>query len=369
MALVLFKEVSKTFGSVIAVRDLSLEVEDKYFVVMVGPSGCGKTTSLRMVAGLERPTAGEIYIGDRMVNNIPPKDRDIAMVFQNYALYPHKNVFENMAFGLILRKFPKVEIRNRVMEAANILGLIDLLDRKPAQLSGGQRQRVAMGRALVRKPQVFLFDEPLSNLDAKLRVQMRAEISKLHKKLNTTIIYVTHDQIEAMTLADRMVVMNEGTIVQEGEPIDVYDHPANLFVASFIGSPSMNIINVILVEENQKLFAKGQGFKIHVPEKYRHFYDKYTGKEVLFGLRPEHVEVFSSALEDVPGKEKVDVLIDVIEPMGNESIVFFKIAENEMIAKLNSKIKGKHAENISLLFNMNEMHLFDRETNECISRK
>lgn len=368
MARVLFDRITKKFGDNLVVKNLYLEVEDKSFVVMVGPSGCGKTTSLRMLAGLEKPTSGDIYIGDRMVNNVAPKDRDIAMVFQNYALYPHKKVFDNMAFGLVLRKYPKEEIKKRVIEAANILGITELLDRKPAQLSGGQRQRVAMGRAIVRKPQVFLFDEPLSNLDAKLRVQMRAEISKLHKELNTTVLYVTHDQVEAITLADKIVVMNEGVIMQEGDPLDVYDNPINRFVAGFIGSPSMNFIDVTLVKDDQEFFVKEQGFKIAVPEKFRAFYEKYVGKEVVFGLRPEHIEEFNPASENIPGKEKVNAVIEVIEPMGSETIVFLKILNNEIIAKLNSKISAKRGEKVNFLFNMNEMHLFDTGTGKTINK-
>jgi multiple sugar transport system ATP-binding protein len=369
MARVLFDRITKKFGDNLVIKNLYLEVEDKSFVVMVGPSGCGKTTSLRMLAGLEKPTSGDIYIGDRIVNNVAPKDRDIAMVFQNYALYPHKNVFGNMAFGLVLRKYPKKEIEMRVIEAANILGISRLLDRKPAQLSGGQRQRVAMGRAIVRKPQVFLFDEPLSNLDAKLRVQMRAEISKLHKKLNTTVLYVTHDQVEAITLADKIVVMNEGVIMQKGDPLDVYDNPKNRFVAGFIGSPSMNFIDVTLVKDNQQFFVKGRGFKIAVPEQFCAAYEKHVGEEVVFGLRPEHIEEFNPASENVQGKEMVNAEIEVIEPMGSETIVFLEILNNEIVAKLNSKIGAKRGEKVRFLFNMNEMQLFDRGTGETISKR
>jgi multiple sugar transport system ATP-binding protein len=368
MAKVLFNHVSKKFGDNLVVSDLFLEIEDRRFTVLVGPSGCGKTTSLRMLAGLERPTSEEIYIGERMVNTVAPKDRNIAMVFQNYALYPHKNVFDNMAFGLVLRKYPREE-RRRVIEAAKILEIEDPLGRKPAQLSGGQRQRVAMGRAIVRKPQAFLFDEPLSNLDAKLRVQMRAEISKLHMKLQITVLYVTHDQVEAMTLADEIVVMNEGKNMQEGNPIDIYDNPKNLFVAGFIGSPSMNFMNVALVEENQRLYLKRQAFRVPIPDKYT-FYKKYSGKEVILGIRPENIELFQEDLEQImPGKEKIDAIVEVIEIMGSESIVFLRILDKEIICKVGGKIATKPGEKVTILFNMNEMHLFDIDTCKTIQRK
>jgi multiple sugar transport system ATP-binding protein len=368
MSRVFFDQVSKKFGNNLVVKGITLEVEDKSFVVIVGPSGCGKTTSLRMLAGLEKPTSGEIYIGDRMVNQIPPKDRDIAMVFQNYALYPHKSVYGNMAFGLVLRKTPKEQIKERVADAAGILEIGDLLERKPGQLSGGQRQRVAMGRAIVRKPQVFLFDEPLSNLDAKLRVQMRAEISKLHEKLDTTIIYVTHDQVEAMTLADKIVIMHEGIIVQKGEPLEIYDHPIDQFVAGFIGSPSMNFTKATLTAENRKIFLMGEGFRIPVPEKYQSCYWGYVGKKVVFGLRPEHIEERVTP-ENEPGKEPVEATIDVIEPMGSESIVFYNVFKESFIAKIYSKVVPKSRGTRTLLFNMNEMHLFDEETGKTISKK
>ena len=266
MASVTLKNVVKQFKSVTAVDNLSIEIQDREFAVLVGPSGCGKTTALRMIAGLESVSSGEIYIGDRLVNDVEPKDRDIAMVFQNYALYPHMNVRENLGFGLKMRKFPKEEIDQRVQEAADILGIHELLDRKPKQLSGGQRQRVAVGRAIVRKPKVFLFDEPLSNLDAKLRVAMRAEISKLHRRLGATIIYVTHDQVEAMTMASRIFIMNKGSLQQSGEPLEVYKHPANRFVAGFIGSPAMNFIDATLVREQDRYFIDAGAFKVRLPE-------------------------------------------------------------------------------------------------------
>src|SRR5262247_3078894 len=265
MAEVVLKDLNKKFDEVHSVKDVNLQIRDKEFIVLVGPSGCGKSTTLRMVAGLEGITSGEIYIGEQLVNDLPPKDRDIAMVFQNYALYPHMTVYDNMAFGLKMRKFPKADIENRVREAAEILGIQELLKRKPRQLSGGQRQRVAVGRAIVRHPQVFLFDEPLSNLDAKLRVQMRVELKRLHERLETTAIYVTHDQVEAMTLGSRVVVMKDGWVQQVGEPLEIYSKPANKFVAGFIGSPSMNFADVTIAEAGGDLWAETQGFRIKVP--------------------------------------------------------------------------------------------------------
>src|SRR5512143_2086657 len=287
VASVTLKNVTKRFKSVTAVDSLGIEVQDREFAVLVGPSGCGKTTALRMIAGLEPVTAGEIFIGDRLVNDVAPKDRDIAMVFQNYALYPHMNVGENLGFGLKMRKFPKDEIDERVREAADILGIHDLLDRKPKQLSGGQRQRVAVGRAIVRKPKVFLFDEPLSNLDAKLRVAMRAEISKLHHRLGATIIYVTHDQVEAMTMADRIFIMLNGTLQQSGAPLEVYKQPTNRFVAGFIGSPAMNFIEATVVGEKDAYFIDADGFKVRLPKAFYPKIEPYAGRRVIFGVRPE----------------------------------------------------------------------------------
>src|SRR5512146_249314 len=290
MASVTYEHVVKRFGDVVAVNDLDIKVADKEFLVFVGPSGCGKTTSLRCLAGLEEISDGRIMIGDRVVNDVPPKDRDIAMVFQSYALYPHMSVYDNMAFGLKLRKVPKAEIDKRVKQAAEILGIAQLLDRKPRQLSGGQRQRVAVGRAIVRDPAVFLFDEPLSNLDAKLRVQTRAEISKLHQRLGTTFIYVTHDQVEAMTMASRIAVMKDGLLQQIDTPQNLYDHPANVFVAGFIGSPSMNFFDATLVDQDGKLFVDGGTFKLQVPDDRKPVYAPHRGKKVIFGIRPEDVD-------------------------------------------------------------------------------
>jgi len=291
MADVILTNVKKIYdGNVVAVHDFNLHVQDKEFIVLVGPSGCGKSTTLRMIAGLEEITEGEIKIDERVVNDVPPKDRDIAMVFQNYALYPHMTVYKNMAFGLKLRKYPKQEIDKRVREAAAILGLEEYLDRKPKQLSGGQRQRVAVGRAIVRKPKVFLFDEPLSNLDAKMRVQMRTEISKLHTKLQATMIYVTHDQVEAMTMGDRIVVMKDGFIQQVADPIKLYDYPENKFVAGFIGSPPMNFMNSKIVSENGGIWVDAGTIKVKVTDEQAKHLEQYIGKEVTFGVRPEHIE-------------------------------------------------------------------------------
>src|SRR5512136_240006 len=289
MASVKYDHVYKRYGEVVAVNDLCIDIADKEFLVFVGPSGCGKTTSLRLLAGLEEISDGNIYIGDRLVNDVAPKDRNIAMVFQSYALYPHMSVYDNMAFGLKLRKVPKAEIDKRVKQAAEILGIAQLLDRKPRQLSGGQRQRVAVGRAIVRDPAVFLFDEPLSNLDAKLRVQTRAEISKLHQRLGTTFIYVTHDQVEAMTMASRIAVMKDGLLQQIDTPQHLYDHPNNVFVAGFIGSPSMNFFDATLVDQDSKLFVDGGTFKLAVPESKKATYLPYKGKKVVFGIRPEDI--------------------------------------------------------------------------------
>ncbi|MFZ1398484.1 MAG: sn-glycerol-3-phosphate ABC transporter ATP-binding protein UgpC, partial [Candidatus Promineifilaceae bacterium] len=289
MASVSYRHVYKRYGDVTVVTDLNMEIADKEFVVFVGPSGCGKSTNLRMLAGLEEISEGEILIGDRVVNDVPPKDRDIAMVFQSYALYPHMSVYDNMAFGLKLRKTPKAEIDKRVKEAADILGLAQLLDRKPKALSGGQRQRVAVGRAIVREPSVFLMDEPLSNLDAKLRVTARAEISKLHKRLGTTFIYVTHDQVEAMTMGDRIAVLSDGRLMQIDSPRNLYNTPANVFVAGFIGSPSMNFFDATLVGEEGHLYLDTGDFRVQVPDDRKNTFNSYVGKEVIFGMRPEHV--------------------------------------------------------------------------------
>src|SRR5579872_6597035 len=324
MANVALRKVVKKYDRTEAVRGIDLDIDDKEFIVLVGPSGCGKSTTLRMIAGLEEVTGGEILIGGDLVNDVPPKDRDIAMVFQNYALYPHMTVFENMSFGLRLKKFPKPEIKERVENAARILDISNLLDRRPKQLSGGQRQRVAMGRAIVRNPKVFLFDEPLSNLDAKLRVQMRTEIKKVHQKVTTTTVYVTHDQIEAMTLADRVVVMNAGRIEQVGTPHELYHHPKTRFVAGFMGSPAMNFLPCRLIEEQGQLSLRlANGASLMIPPERRPHYASYLNRDLVFGLRPEH---FIEKRSEIPPEAAVfDAQLDVVEPMGMETMVYFII--------------------------------------------
>src|ERR1700675_4798776 len=326
MAQVALRNIVKTFDKTPAVQGIDLDIADREFIVLVGPSGCGKSTTLRMIAGLEEATSGEIYIGDQLVNDVPPKDRDIAMVFQNYALYPHMTVFENMSFGLRLRKFPKAEIKERVDNAARILDITDLLARQPKQLSGGQRQRVAMGRAIVRNPKVFLFDEPLSNLDAKLRVQMRIEIKKVHQKVRTTTVYVTHDQVEAMTLADRVVVMNHGRIEQIGTPNELYHKPATRFVAGFIGSPAMNFMPCRLEDVSGKLHVRLTdriSFPLP-PARAARYQSVKRSDKLLLGLRPERITEASAHAE--PGVENFDAVLDVTEPMGMETLIYFTLA-------------------------------------------
>jgi multiple sugar transport system ATP-binding protein len=361
MAQVALRKIVKTFDKTPAVRGIDLDIADREFVVLVGPSGCGKTTTLRMIAGLEEATSGEIYIGDQLVNDVPPKDRDIAMVFQNYALYPHMTVFENMSFGLRLRKFPKSEIKERVDNAARILDITDLLARQPKQLSGGQRQRVAMGRAIVRNPKVFLFDEPLSNLDAKLRVQMRTEIKKVHQKVTTTTVYVTHDQIEAMTLADRVVVMNAGRIEQIGTPDEVYHRPVTRFVAGFIGSPAMNFLSCRLVENNGGLtISLADTLSLPVPAERVARYRSHLGQELIFGLRPEDIIEKRGALP--PGRADFEIQLDVVEPMGMETMVYFVVNGVEVCGRVNPTAAGKAGEMMPLVADLNHMHLIDPRT-------
>jgi len=355
--------VTKKFGNVMAVDNITLKAEDKEFLALVGPSGCGKTTTLRMIAGLEEPTGGDIHIADRKVNNVPPKDRDIAMVFQNYALYPHMNVYKNMSFGLRLRRFSKGEIDNRVAEGARILGIEELLGRKPRELSGGQRQRVAMGRAIVRKPKVFLFDEPLSNLDAKLRVAMRGELAKLHERLETTIVYVTHDQIEAMTLAQRIVVMDQGLIMQIGTPLEVYDNPKNLFVAGFIGSPAMNFLEVRVVEENGSFFVTGDHFKLALPEGLRDRFGKAKDRETILGIRPEHIHD-KEMKGPFPGGEVLRATIEVFEPVGSEVILRAVCGSNQITACVDPHTKARVHDEIDFLVDTKCLHLFDKKTEE-----
>ena len=355
MAKVLMEKLNKHFGEVKAVRDFDLEIPDKEFMVLVGPSGCGKTTTLRMVAGLEDITSGDILIDDKVVNNLPPKDRDIAMVFQNYALYPHMTVYQNMAFGLTLRKFPKAEIEQRVKDAAEILNIKELLDRKPKALSGGQRQRVAVGRAIVRKPKVFLFDEPLSNLDAKLRVQMRVELKKLHDRLQTTIIYVTHDQVEAMTMGDRIVVMKDGLKQQVGPPLELYFHPANKFVAGFIGSPAMNFLEGEVASEGGALYFQGPAVRLKIPADKAAKLKDYPEKRVIFGIRPEDLPEAACA---APG-ETFTVIVEVMEPLGSEVYLDVKAAEASLIARAAPDTRAKPHTKLCLKPAMGNMHLFD----------
>ncbi|MEM7798483.1 MAG: sn-glycerol-3-phosphate ABC transporter ATP-binding protein UgpC [Chloroflexota bacterium] len=365
MASVTYKHVQKSFGDNVVIKDLNFEIEDKEFVVFVGPSGCGKSTSLRMLAGLEEITAGEIWIGDRKVNDVPPKDRDIAMVFQSYALYPHMTVYDNMAFGLKLRKTPKTEIDSRVKEAAAILGLEDLLDRRPKALSGGQRQRVAVGRAIVREPAVFLMDEPLSNLDAKLRVTARAEISKLHQRLQTTFVYVTHDQVEAMTMGDRIAVLNFGDLMQIDTPRNLYEKPDNMFVAGFIGSPSMNFFDATLVAEEGNLFIDTGSFRVPVPAERKQAYDSYIGKQVTFGLRPEHIHAASYSPPNIQAAPLLGT-VDVIELLGHELHLYITSGKSNMVATVDTRLAPSVGSQVDLVMDMNNMHVFDKSTEQAI---
>jgi multiple sugar transport system ATP-binding protein len=367
MAEVSCRRIVKEYdGGVQAVKGIDLDIADEEFVVLVGPSGCGKSTTLRMIAGLEEITGGEILIAGEVVNDVPPRDRDIAMVFQNYALYPHMSVFDNMAFGLKLRKFPKDEIKRRVDEAARILDIGTLLDRKPRALSGGQRQRVAMGRAIVRNPKVFLFDEPLSNLDAKLRVQMRTEIKKVHQTVKTTTVYVTHDQVEAMTLADRVVVMNAGNIEQVGTPQELYHNPATRFVAGFIGSPAMNFMPCRIVE------GAGGSISVHVNEQILlpvpparlERYRPFKGKPMVFGMRPEHL--FEYHEQGRPGWERVDLKVDVVEPMGMETMVHFFLGGDPICARVAPETDCHPEQILALTADMNNMHLMDGDTGRVV---
>lgn len=362
MAQVVLKNVSKIYsGDKKVVENVNLTVEDREFVVLVGPSGCGKSTTLRMIAGLEEITEGEISIDGKVVNDQDPKDRDIAMVFQNYALYPHMTVYENMAFGLKLRKLPKEDIKNRVVEAAKILDLEEYLDRKPKALSGGQRQRVAVGRAIVRHPKVFLFDEPLSNLDAKLRVQMRTEISKLHKKLNATMIYVTHDQTEAMTMGDKIVVMKDGVVQQIDTPLELYNEPQNQFVAGFIGSPSMNFIEGSLEKIHGSKFTAGDNLVVNLPEEFRVVLESYNEKNITLGIRPEHFSLTESS--NYNDNAYLQTEIEVLEPLGNETFLYFTINKNQHIARVDSYSGIKAGDKIKLYINQDKIYLFDKNGN------
>lgn len=365
MANVIIKNLNKKFNDFTAVDDLSIEIRDKEFAVLVGPSGCGKTTTLRIIAGLEEATSGEIYIGDTLVNHVQPKDRDIAMVFQNYALYPHMDVYNNMAIGLKLRNFPKKEIQQRVMDTAAVLGIENLLKRKPRELSGGQRQRVAVGRAIVKKPKVFLFDEPLSNLDAKLRVTMRAEISKLHRRLEATIIYVTHDQVEAMTMANRIFIMNDGKLQQSGPPLEVYQKPTNKFVAGFIGSPSTNFINSVITKENYAYFVNAEGIKLKIPDLFVHKILDYVGKEVIFGVRPEDIHD-KRFFADASSGNTIKAKVDVIEPLGSEIFVHLTCGKHICVGRMDSRTKVEVEQNMEISIEMEKTHIFDADTSSVI---
>jgi len=365
MASVKFEHVYKRFGEVVAVNDLNIDIADKEFLVFVGPSGCGKTTSLRLLAGLEEVTQGNIYIGDRLVNDVAPKDRDIAMVFQSYALYPHMSVYDNMAFGLRLRKTPKAEIDRRVKEAAELLGIQNLLDRKPKQLSGGQRQRVAVGRAIVREPKVFLFDEPLSNLDAKLRVETRANISKLHQRLGTTFIYVTHDQTEAMTMGTRIAVMRDGILQQVDSPQALYDRPGNIFVAGFIGSPAMNFFDVKLVSSDDKLIIDGGSFHLEVPPDRVAPLRAHVGRELILGLRPENLHDPEFTPPGVTAG-RIPAEVDVTELMGNEVILYLLTGGKQFIARVDPRTRARVGNKIEIIADMARFHIFDKQTEQAI---
>jgi multiple sugar transport system ATP-binding protein len=363
MAQVVLKALNKFYDSVHAVKDVSLQIRDKEFVVLVGPSGCGKTTTLRMVAGLEAISSGDISIDGQVVNDLAPMDRDIAMVFQNYALYPHMSVHDNMAFGLKMRKFDRREIGKRVKEAADILGIGELLKRKPRQLSGGQRQRVALGRAIVRHPRVFLFDEPLSNLDAKLRVQMRVELKKLHQRLGTTAIYVTHDQVEAMTLGDRVVVMKDGLVQQVGEPLELYNRPANKFVAGFIGSPAMNFANVRMVDGDGRLRAVSAGFEIDLPNEQAERLRPHANRQLTLGVRPENIHVATGA---DPNGLTFNSKVEVVEQLGSEILLDVRVGDDSMVAAVDPSIRTKPQEFLRLAVNPERLHFFDAETEAAV---
>ena len=367
MADMQLEHVYKRYGKVTAVTDFNLDVKDREFIVFVGPSGCGKSTTLRMIAGLEEISDGILKIDGRVVNDVPPKDRDIAMVFQNYALYPHMNVYENMAFGLRLRKVPKADIDKRVRDGAKILQIEHLLERKPKELSGGQRQRVALGRAIVREPKVFLMDEPLSNLDAKLRVEMRSQISKLHQRLGVTTIYVTHDQIEAMTMGTRIVVMKDGFIQQVDTPLNLYDYPKNKFVAGFIGSPSMNFLTANVRVEGSTVGFVNQGFAVQATGKLSEALQGYNGKQVWFGVRPEHLGL--EGYTTIPaGNNKLQGLVEVVEPLGAETDLLVNIGGQSVVAKVDGHAPVKVGDTVTLLADLDRLHAFDLQTEAALGR-
>jgi multiple sugar transport system ATP-binding protein len=359
--------VTKKYGDVLAVNDLTIQVQDREFLVLVGPSGCGKSTGLRLIAGLEEISSGDIYIGDRRVNDVAPKDRDIAMVFQSYALYPHMTVFDNLAFGLKLRHTPKVEIDRRVKEAAEILGLQNLLARKPKQLSGGQRQRVALGRAIVREPQVFLMDEPLSNLDAKLRVQTRAELIKLHHRLQSTVVYVTHDQVEAMTMGSRIAVMKDGILQQLDTPQNLYDRPANTFVAGFIGSPAMNFFSgQIVANGSDEVHVQANGLELAVPGSLVAKLKPLASREVVFGIRPEDIHHLSER-PDAPDGQRARVAVEVVEPLGSEQYVYLLSGGHEFTARMDTRNTIRADEELDVVFDTEKLHVFDRLTEQALA--
>jgi len=367
MAEVIIDNVSKTYpGNVVAVKGATLHIADEELMVLVGPSGCGKSTTLRMVAGLEEITSGTISIGGRVVNDVPPKDRDIAMVFQNYALYPHMTVYNNMAFGLKLRKFKRAEIDERVRNAADILGISELLDRKPKALSGGQRQRVAVGRAIVRQPSVFLFDEPLSNLDAKLRVGMRAELNKLHHRLETTMIYVTHDQIEAMTLGDRICVMNEGLLQQVAPPLEIYDRPVNRFVAGFIGTPPMNFLEGTLAAEDDRLIFDEGTARVVLPDRLKAMVGDRVGQKATLGVRPENI-VPRIAAPDASADCIITMNVNVVEPLGDDQLLYLGTDRHDIVAKVDSHVPAEVGQQIEIAFDLEHCHVFDAETGENLT--
>ena len=364
MATVTFDHVWKRYGDVVAVKDLNLDIQDEEFLVLVGPSGCGKTTALRMIAGLEEISEGTLKIGERVVNDLAPKDRDVAMVFQSYALYPHMSVYDNLAFGLKLRKIPKAEIDRRVREAAGTIELSNLLDRKPKQLSGGQRQRVALGRAIVREPAVFLMDEPLSNLDAKLRVQTRAEIARLHQRLRTTVVYVTHDQVEAMTMGDRIAVMNFGVLQQVGSPQALYEKPVNKFVAGFIGSPAMNFINVKAEKHGDRTVLKNANLELPIPPRLQSLVDAAEG-ELTAGVRPEHFQVSSGQASEMGAT--IRATTDVVEFLGNEELLHVRVGEHDLVAILDASHRVKPGDVLELFVPLEKLHLFDTAEGKALN--
>ncbi len=365
MSQIKFEHVSKHFDGTAAIEDFTLDVADREFLVLVGPSGSGKSTALRLLAGLEELTGGKIFIGERLVNSLPARDRDLAMVFQSYALYPHMSVYDNMAFGLSLRKLPKDEIRRRVQEAAGLLGIEELLKRKPRQLSGGQRQRVAVGRAIVREPAAFLFDEPLSNLDAKLRVQTRAELSKLHQRLGTTFVYVTHDQVEAMTMATRIAVLRDGRLQQVGAPQELYEHPANTFVAGFIGSPAMNLLNGTVAGQGDDLLIRVGSLELAVSPERRGGLGNYRDRPVLFGIRPENIHdarFQPSGIKGVP----VTAAVEVTELMGNEVFLHLVVEGSPVLARVDPRTAARPGQQVQVVFDMGRMYAFDPQTERAI---